>query len=156
MSTILASVVTLFPLAQAADRAQIGTFGLDLSARKLSVKPGDDFYTYSNGTWVDSFVIPPDRSAYGSFTKLGELSEQRVRDLIEAASKTPAAPGSNAQKVGDFYASFMDQAAIDARGLGPIRRISPGSPRPNRTPISPRSSVRPDSPRLSASTSGRI
>jgi predicted metalloendopeptidase len=121
MSTILASVVTLSPLAQAADRAQIGTFGLDLSARKLSVKPGDDFYTYSNGTWVDSFVIPPDRSAYGSFTKLGELSEQRVRDLIEAASKTPAAPGSNAQKVGDFYASFMDQAAIDARGLGPIQ-----------------------------------
>jgi putative endopeptidase len=99
----------------------MGSFGLDLSARKLSVKPGDDFYTYANGAWVDSFVIPPDRSSYGSFTKLAELSEQRVRDLIESASKTQAAPGSNAQKVGDFYASFMDQAAIDAKGLGPTR-----------------------------------
>src|SRR5580658_6992492 len=121
MSTVLASLVTLSPLARGADGPQIGPFGLDLSARKLSVKPGDDFYTYANGTWVDSFVIPPDRSSYGSFTKLTELSEQRVRDLIEAASKTLAAPGSNAQKVGDFYASFMDQAAIDAQGLGPIQ-----------------------------------
>jgi putative endopeptidase len=121
MSTVLASLVTLSPLARGADGPQIGPFGLDLSARKLSVKPGDDFYTYANGTWVDSFVIPPDRSSYGSFTKLAELSEQRVRDLIEAASKTLAAPGSNAQKVGDFYASFMDQAAIDAKGLGPIK-----------------------------------
>jgi putative endopeptidase len=100
---------------------QFGTFGLDLAARKLSVKPGDDFYAYANGTWVDSFAIPPDRDSYGSFTKLAELSEQRVRDLIESASKTPAAPGSNAQKVGDFYASFIDQAAIDAKGLGPIQ-----------------------------------
>jgi len=56
----------------------MGSFGLDLSARKLSVMPGDDFYTYANGAWVDSFVIPPDRSSYGSFTKLAELSEQRV------------------------------------------------------------------------------
>jgi len=121
MSTVLASLVTLSPLVRGAEGPQIGSFGLDLSARKLTVKPGDDFYTYANGSWVDSFVIPPDRSFYGSFTKLAELSEQRVRDLIESASKTPAAPGSNAQKVGDFYASFMDQAAIDAKGLGPIQ-----------------------------------
>ncbi len=120
MSAVLASLVTLSPLVRGAGGPQIGAFGLDLSARKLSVKPGDDFYTYANGTWVDSFVIPPDRSSYGSFTKLSELSEQRVRDLIEAASRTPAAPGLSAQKVGDFYASFMDQAAIDAKGLTPV------------------------------------
>ena len=99
---------------------QFGAFGLDLSARKLSVKPGDDFYTYANGAWVDSFIIPPDRSSYASFTKLAELSEQRVRDIIESASKTLASPGSNAQKVGDYYASFMDQSAIDVMGLKPI------------------------------------
>ena len=68
-----------------------------------------------------------------------ELSEQRVRDLIESASKTPAAPGSNAQKVGDFYASFMDQAAIDAKGLAPIKRANRRtSPRRDRAPTSPR------------------
>jgi putative endopeptidase len=98
-------------------KPQFGTIGLDLSARSVVVKPGDDFYTYANGTWVESFVIPPDRSSYGSFTKLAELSEQRVLELIETASKTPGAPGTNAQKIGDFYASFMDQAAIDAKGL---------------------------------------
>lgn len=102
------------------DAPQFGSFGLDLSARKMSVEPGDDFYTYANGTWVDAFTIPPDRGSYGSFTKLGELSEQRVRGLIETAAKTPGAPGSNAQKVGDFYASFMDQEAIDAKGLAPV------------------------------------
>ena len=101
-------------------KPQIGNVGLDLAARNTGVKPGDDFYTYANGSWVDSFTIPPDRSSYGSFTKLVELSEQRVRDIIESASKATAAPGSNSQKVGDFYASFMDQAAIDAKGLAPI------------------------------------
>jgi len=121
MSTVLASLVTLSPLVRATEGPRIGSFGLDLSARKLTMKPGDDFYTYANGSWVDSFVIPPDRSSYGSFTQLAELSEQRVRGLIESASKTPAVPGSNAQKVGDFYASFMDQAAIDAKGLSPIK-----------------------------------
>jgi putative endopeptidase len=102
-------------------QAEMGAFGLDLNARKLNVKPGDDFYTYANGTWVDSFTIPPDRSSYGSFTKLAELSEQRVCEIIESVSKAPAASGSNAQEVGDFYASFMDQAAIDAKGLAPIQ-----------------------------------
>jgi putative endopeptidase len=100
--------------------AEFGVFGIDLTARNLSVRPGSDFYTYANGTWVDSFVIPADRSSYGSFSKLAELSEQRVCDLIESASKTSAAPGSNARKVGYFYASFMDQAAIEAKGLDPI------------------------------------
>jgi predicted metalloendopeptidase len=87
-----------------------------------SVKPGEDFYTYTNGSWVESSVIPHDLSSYGSFTKLAELSEQRTRDLIESASKTPIAPGSIMQKIGDLYASFTDQAAIDAMGLGPIQQ----------------------------------
>ncbi len=118
---LLASCLSVADPMQAQHGPQFGTFGLDLAARKLSVKPGDDFYMYANGTWQDSFTIPPDRSSYGSFTRLAELSEQRVRDLIETASKSPATPGSNAQKVGDFYASFMDQAAIDAKGLAPIK-----------------------------------
>lgn len=100
---------------------QIGSFGLDLSARKLSVKPGDDFYAYVNGSWVDSFTIPPDRSSYGSFAKLAELSEQRVREIIENSSKASAVLGTNQQKVGDFYAGFMDQDGIDAKGLSPIQ-----------------------------------
>jgi putative endopeptidase len=101
--------------------AELGAFGLDLSARKPSVKPGDDFYAYSNGAWLDSFVIPQDLSSYGSFTKLQELSEHRLREIIETSSKTSAAPGTNQQKVGDFYASFMDRPGIDAKGLSPVQ-----------------------------------
>lgn len=116
---------------------QFGQFGLVLSAHDLSVKPGDDFYNYVDGTWVGCFSIPPDRSSYGSFAKLGEFSEQRVRDLIGSAAKSPAAPGSNAQKVGDFYASFMDQVAMDAKGLAPHERAD--RPRVMVTPTSNRS-----------------
>jgi putative endopeptidase len=101
--------------------AQIGAFGLDLTARNLSVRPADDFYAFANGTWVSAFTIPADRSAYGSFTKLSELSERRVREIIETAAQTPAPTGSNEQKVGDFYASFMDEVSIDAKGLTPIK-----------------------------------
>lgn len=102
------------------ESAQIGIFGLDLTARKLSIKPGDDFYGYANGSWVDSFTIPPDRSSYGAFTKLAELSELRERDIIESAAQSGADQGSNTQKVGDYYASFIDQVGINAKGLAPI------------------------------------
>jgi putative endopeptidase len=105
---------------QARPRAQIGEFGLDLSARELSVNPGDDFYTYANGSWINTFQIPADRGYYGSFTQVSDLSLQRVHEILEDASQKPGALGSNRQKVGDYYASFMDQAAIDAKGLGPI------------------------------------
>jgi putative endopeptidase len=103
-----------------ATHAQIGAFGLDLTARKPNVEPGNDFFAYANGAWVDAFTIPPDKSSYGSFTALNDLSEQRLLGIIERASKTTAQAGSNQQKVGDYYASYMDQAAIDAKGLGPI------------------------------------
>jgi putative endopeptidase len=100
--------------------AQIGGVGLDLSARDLKIKPGDDFFAYANGAWLDSFQIPPDRSFYGSFSALSAVSDQRLRDLIEQASATSSSAGSNQQKIGDYYASFMDQTGMDAKGLAPI------------------------------------
>jgi predicted metalloendopeptidase len=97
----------------------IGAFGLDLSTRKLSVKPGDDFFAYAAGTWYDTFVIPEDRSSFGSAAALDELSQRRVREIIEEAATAKSAPGSPEQKIGDYYASFMDEAAIEAAGLEP-------------------------------------
>src|SRR5215469_8405479 len=64
-------------------RAQIAPWGLDLSDRDTSVKPGDDFYRYADGRWDDSHQIPPDRTRWGSFEELEELSEQRVRTIVE-------------------------------------------------------------------------
>ena len=69
--------------ADLAHKAAIGAFGLDLSAGNSAVKPGDDFFAYASGNWYDHFEIPPDRTSFGAFNQLDELSKQRVRELIE-------------------------------------------------------------------------
>jgi predicted metalloendopeptidase len=109
------------PSAPPPPKAEIGDFGLDLSARKPSVQPGDDFFEYANGTWYDTYSIPDDRSSFGIFTRLDEQSQNRVREIIEQAASSHPAPGSPEQKIGDYYASFMDEAAIEANGLTPVR-----------------------------------
>lgn len=116
-----AAVPSAPPAAVPAPKAAIGDFGLDLTARKLSVKPGDDFFAYANGTWYDNFTIPEDRSSFGIFTKLDEQSQNRVRDIIEQAAASHPAPGTPEQKIGDYYASFMDEATLEAKGLTPVK-----------------------------------
>jgi predicted metalloendopeptidase len=107
--------------ASALPKPAIGDFGLDLGAGKPQIKPGDDFFAYANGKWYDTFEIPADRASFGLFNQLDELSKQRVRGLIETAAASQPQAGSSAQKIGDYYASFMDQARIDAGGLAPAR-----------------------------------
>ncbi|MBI1753808.1 MAG: M13 family peptidase [Acidobacteria bacterium] len=101
---------------------QYGTFGFDVAGMDRSVAPGDDFGRFASGTYLKNLVIPADRSNYGMFTKLRDLSQDRTRVIVEAAAAQKGAkPGSEAQKVGDFYASFLDEAAIEAKGLAPLR-----------------------------------
>jgi predicted metalloendopeptidase len=102
-----------------APKAQIGAFGLDLSARDLSVRPGDDFFEYANGMWDKSFTIPEDKASFGPFDRLDELSKERVRHIIERSIAAHAAKGTPEQQIGDFYTAFMDEAAIEANGLTP-------------------------------------
>src|SRR5262245_45250333 len=101
----------------ASTKPAYGAFGVDLTARKESVKPGDDFFAYANGTWLDTFTIPPDKAAYGMGNKVDDDARANVRKIIEdaAAQKKPA--GSIEQKIGDYYASFMDTAKIEADGI---------------------------------------
>jgi putative endopeptidase len=79
-----------------------------------SVVPGDNFYQYANGTWAKNTPIPPDKSNYGMFTVLEDLSRDRTRGIIEEQAKDPAS------KIGNAYASFMDTAALEAKGLKPF------------------------------------
>jgi putative endopeptidase len=102
-------------------KAVIGDFGLDLAAGKPGVKAGDDFFDHVNGTWYDAFQIPEDRSSYGIFTTLDEEAQSQVRKIIEDAAASKPAAGTPEQKIGDYYASFMDTAAIEANDLKPIR-----------------------------------
>ena len=107
--------------ATAAGKPQLGDFGYDATGMDKAVLPGNDFYKFANGKWDETTQIPADRSSWGGFAILRDLSDKRTREVIEQAAATKGAPGSNAQKVGDFYAAFMDEAGIEAKGLAPIK-----------------------------------
>ena len=98
-----------------------GTFGIDLTARKTSVKPGDDFFAHVNGTWQDTVAIPADKSAYGVANILDDQARANVRKIIEGAAAGKPAPGSVEQKIGDYFASFMDTARIETAGINALK-----------------------------------
>ena len=102
-------------------QAELGSFGIDLSRRDLSVRPGDDFFSHASGTWLKNFELPADRSRYGAFTGLAELSDERVREIIQACAASDPKPGSIEQKIGDYYATYMNTEALDRRGIEPLR-----------------------------------
>ena len=95
--------------------------GIDTEYFDTTVAPGDDFYRYVNGVWLDSTPIPSDKSNYGSFIALADEAEENLRAIIEAAAAENAPMGSDAQKVGDFYTSFMDQERVEALGAQPLQ-----------------------------------
>jgi putative endopeptidase len=95
--------------------------GLDLAGFDRTVRPQDDLYRFVGGTWLANTEIPADRSNYGSFIILDDQAQEEVRRLIVAASEQPNRPsGSDAQKVGDFYLSYMDTARVESLGLAPL------------------------------------
>ncbi|HEY1678140.1 MAG TPA: M13 family metallopeptidase [Candidatus Sulfotelmatobacter sp.] len=104
------------PIASAEDPHGIVAANLD-----RSVKPGDDFYLYANGAWIARAVIPPDRAGVDVWTKLEDLSNKRTSDLIAEMAKANAAAGSKERKVADLYNSYMDEAAIEAKGMSPLK-----------------------------------
>jgi putative endopeptidase len=85
-----------------------------------SINPGDDFYRYANGNWLGASTIPTGRQTFDTRATLVEKTSQRVRDLIHTAAASHPAGASNAQKVGDYYASLMDEQGIEAKGLTPL------------------------------------
>lgn len=86
-----------------------------------TVRPQDDFYRFVNGRWLATTQIPADRSNYGAFTLLEEGAQRDLHGILEEAARSGAPVGSDQQKIGDFYASFMDEASIEARGLAPLQ-----------------------------------
>jgi putative endopeptidase len=85
-----------------------------------SVPPGTNFYTFANGTWAKATPVPADRSNYGMFTLLDDLSTERSRDILETAARQPGS------RIGDLYASFVDEAAVNAKGAAPLRPLLAG------------------------------
>ena len=96
------------------------SWGFDTANLDTSCKPCDDFYKFAMGGWRKNHPIPPQYSTWGSFTVLANKNLENLRSVLEAAASAKAAPGSNEQKIGDFYASCMDTTAIEAAGTKPI------------------------------------
>ncbi len=94
---------------------------LDLAGMDLAVKPGDDFFRYANGAWLKSTEIPPDRSTFGIDARLAEEANLRTRSLLEEASRGAVPVGSDERKAGAYYAAYMDEAAIESKGLEPLK-----------------------------------
>src|ERR1700761_1236714 len=99
------------------------THGVQTADMDKNIRPGDDFYAYADGGWMKTAVIPADKAAWGSFFSLAETADKNVSDIVAglAAQKKPRALGSNEQKIADFYASYMDEAGIEAKGLTPLQ-----------------------------------
>lgn len=100
-------------------KPQLGDFGIDLTGMDKTAAAGDDFYRYVNGAWDDRTQIPADRSSWGGFAVLRDLSDQRTRAILEDMPKAAQAPAT-ARAAGQLYASFMDEAGIEARGIKPL------------------------------------
>ena len=94
--------------------------GINVANMDRSVKPGDDFYQYANGDWIKRTEIPPDRAGVDVWTKLGDLSNKRMADLIAEIAKSNPAAGSQERKVADLYNSYLDEATIETKGLAPL------------------------------------
>ena len=107
--------------AAGAEPAQEATHDIDRASMDTSEAPGDDFFRHANGTWLKTTEIPPDRGSYGIWQVLFDQSQQRTKALLEEAAAGKAAAGSDERRAGDYYASYMDEATVEKRGLAPLR-----------------------------------
>jgi len=99
---------------------RMGTWGIDTAGMDKSVKPGDDFFAYVNGNWARTTEIPADRSSFGAFATLRDLSEARVRQLIESYPAGDPATGGDQAKVAALYRTYMDEAAAERLDAIPL------------------------------------
>ncbi|MGN7998343.1 M13 family metallopeptidase [Sphingomonas sp. 22176] len=123
-SLLLTSAVALLVAAPAlaqTGKPKYGSFGVDLTAEQAGVKPGDDFWTFANGGWATRTEIAADRTSAGPFVDLALAAENNVRALLDDMAKNPAAYGASGKQIGDYYASWMDEAGIEARGTAPLK-----------------------------------
>jgi len=95
--------------------------GIDLSYVDPNARPQDDLFGHVNGRWLAEYDIPADRATDGAFRQLFDRAEEQVRDLIVETSEKRAAAGTDEQRIGDLYASFLDEAAVERRGIQPLR-----------------------------------
>ena len=102
--------------------AELGSFGVDLTARNEAVKPGDDFFMYASGTWYDNYELPADKTRYGAFTGLAERSEEQVKNIIDGLMEKSSL-NAEEKLVHDFFVAYMDTDTINEKGIEPIKDV---------------------------------
>jgi putative endopeptidase len=124
-SVLFVSVLLIVAaLAQPGGKPQYGVWGFDTEGADFKTKPGDDFFRYANGAWLDRVQIPADKSAYSLRLAMTDLTEQRLHDLMEeTATKADPKPATIEGKVGAFYKSFMDEAGVEKLGPTALKPI---------------------------------
>jgi putative endopeptidase len=114
--TAVVDTAAVGPVAPAtSDRPQIGSFGFDIQGMDRSAAPGNNFYQYANGTWARMTQIPSDKSNYGMFSVLDDLSRQRTKEILDDAL------ANRSSRIGNAYASFLDEGSVETKGLTPIQ-----------------------------------
>jgi len=110
-------------IAQRPSAVRLGTDhpGFNPASIDRSVKPGDNFFLYANGEWIKNTELPADRASIGSFSIIADRTDKQVAGIIADAAKANAAEDTDTRRIADLYASFMDTATIDGRGLAPIK-----------------------------------
>jgi putative endopeptidase len=118
MNKVLLCALSLFAtLAMAVWR------GPDIAGMDPATAPGNDFFRYANGAWLNATEIPADRASFGSSEILADLTTRQVNELLQQAAARHAPAGSEAQQVADYYASFMDEATIESKGVQPLKGV---------------------------------
>jgi putative endopeptidase len=121
LSLKLGAALAVVAMAPAPARSAERAWHFDTSAIDRAANPGDSFHLYANGNWDRNTPIPADKPALSSFSVLQDRVNEQVRAVLEDSARAGAPKGSIKQKVGDYYASFMDEAAIEARGAAPLK-----------------------------------
>ena len=109
------------PVAEVPEAHEVLRSGVIQANMNTSIEPGDDFFSYVNGVWVETTQIPADKSRYGTFDLLRDEAQEAVKAIIDDSASGDFADGSDEQKVGDLYNSFLDTTSRDARGIDPLR-----------------------------------
>ncbi len=126
MNKLIISAMALMALAACEQKAATETSpplnaGIDIADLDSSIRPGDDFFAYVNGKWVAETEMPADKSRYGTFDILRDESQEHVKAIIEMSATGDFAKGSDEQKVGDLYKSYLDMDTRNARGVEPLQ-----------------------------------
>ncbi len=118
---LTAAALTLLPLASPAQAPTPPQHGINLTAMDPSVRPGDNFYLYANGAWVARTELPADRTAITGFSQLAEHTDTQIAAIIASTTGSSANPATDARRIADLYASYLNEPAIESAGLKPLQ-----------------------------------